>query len=303
MTASAENEEDVMLLPPHGEEIELGLRRQEISIDALPTTSNSNLSRTRSALSLIYLSGSTSVTCYVRETDTIWNHEMCAETGFGPKQESGRPCIKTTGIKLTRWRLASAVLRENQHIWGQYARQYIRIPEVEAGCPIYEFPAENLKADFVAPQVKNLPGDDLLGRGDYFLRSLLLLFATAAYGGVHVSAWHEYFVTEIERHWWRFSSIFIAASGVFLSFTTAVNLMRSRTAVSHGKDHMPNLEGGFWAGLAGRAVVIVACTAGAAIVIYVAARSYLVVEALISLRQLPITAYQTPSLVQLIPHL
>ena len=166
VTVPAENEEDVMLLPPHGEDIELGLRRQEISIDALPITSNSILNRNQSAISLIYLSRSTSVTRYVRETDSIWNYEMCAEIGFGPKQESS---INIDRIKLTRWRLASAVLRENQHIWGQYAKQYKRIPEVEAGCPIYEFPAENLKANFIDPQIEDWPGDNLIGREDILL--------------------------------------------------------------------------------------------------------------------------------------
>ena len=66
VTVPAENEEVVMLLPPHGEDIELGLRRQEISIDALPVTSNSILNRNQSAIPLIYLSRSNSVTRYVR---------------------------------------------------------------------------------------------------------------------------------------------------------------------------------------------------------------------------------------------
>ena len=60
-----------------------------------------------------------------------------------------------TEIRLTRWRLAFAVLRDNQHIWGQYAKPYETYPEVEAGCPIYEFPAKMIQPDFIGPQVSN----------------------------------------------------------------------------------------------------------------------------------------------------
>ena len=189
VTAPAENEEeqDLVLSPPHGGDIELGLRRQEISMDALPSLSNSNGESNQSARTFICLSDGTSVTRYVREANSILNNEMCPETGFGPKQESIR-VVGITGITLTRWRLASTVLREYQHSWGQHATPYERISEVEAGCPIYKFRAKDLNTNFLDPQVKNWPGNDLLGREDTLLRSLLLSFATAAYGGVHASA-------------------------------------------------------------------------------------------------------------------
>ena len=305
-----ENEEDLTLLP-HGEDIELGLRRQEISIDVLPSTSKSNGESDQSGRSFICLSNETSVTRYAREADNILNNEMCLETGFGPKQESlhfkqrnistsdipkyitPRVQIDITGARLTRWRLASAFLRENQHIWGQYAKPYERIPQVEAGCPIYEFPAKNLKASFVDPQVKNWPGDNLLGREDQLLRSLVLSFATAAYGGIHASAWNEYFATASERHWWRFSSVFIAASGVVINlWPIIVTLDR----FSYSKN--------IWLRLVSKILMLaLRLPVGAAGGIYIVVRPYLVVEALVSLRKLPTDAYQVPRYVQFIPHL
>ena len=298
------DEENLTLSSSHGRNIELGLGGQEVGIDALLSHSTTIGKSNQSARTFICLSDGTSVTRYVREASSILNNEMCLETGFGPKQESirfmkrnisrskipqyitPRVQIEITGIRTTRWRLASAVLRENQHIWGQYATPYERIPEVEASCPICEFKARDLNTNFVDPQIKNWPGDDLLGRGDKLLRSLLLSFATAAYGGIHTSAWNQYFVTASECHWGRFCSIFIAASGV---------VMNLRTIGSQAVDRMMNIER-YWPWVLvylfiGMPLAYSAITAGS---IYFIARCYLVVEALIGLHQLPVDAYQTP---------
>lgn len=308
VTASAENKENSTLPPLLGGDIELGLER---SIDALPSTSMSNVKSDQSAPAFVYSSNKSSATRYRREAGDILDNEMCPEIGFSPKQESDHfkkrnvsrskiphyitpPVqIDTTGITLTRWRLASAVLRENGHIWGQYATPNKRIPEVEAGCPIYEYKAKDLNANFIDPQIKDWPGNDLLGREDKFLRSLLLSLATAAYGGIHASAWNQYFVTPFERHAWRFSSVFISASGLVMSL---------RTIGSRVMQHVDHVKGCLVV-----AVVILAIPSASLAVYasytYVVARSYLVVEALFSLRQLPINAYQTPRFVQFIPHL
>lgn len=312
VTIPLENEEDLTLLPPHGEDIELGLRRQEISIDVLPSPSTSNGESDQSGRSFMCLSNGTSVTRYAGEADDILNNEMCPETGFGPKQESlhfkqrnvsrsdipkyitPRVQIDITGTRLTRWRLASAVLRENQHIWGQYARPYERIPQVEAGCAIYEFRAKDLNANFVDPQVENWPGDGLLGREDQLLRSLLVSFATAAYGGIHALAWNGYFATASERRWWRFSSVFLATSGVVSRWWPITGTLDR--FLSESENICLQLTSLFL-------MLPIAVLVFFAIATYVVVRPYMVVEALVSLRQLPINAYQVPRFVQFIPHL
>lgn len=43
---------------------------------------------------------------------------------------------------------------------------------------------------------------------------MTLWFATMAYGGVHIAAWHEYFPTRTEQMLWHFSSGYIASSGL-----------------------------------------------------------------------------------------
>ena len=295
VTAPAENKEDLTPPPPHGVDIELGLNRQGISIDALPSASNSNGKSDQSARSFICLSDNTLVTRYVRETHGIFIDEMCPETGFGPKRLDYFTNLRSwkmniTEIKLTRWRLASAVLRENQHIWDQYAKPYQTIPEVEAGCPIYEFPAKNLKASFVDSQVSDWPGDDLLGREEKVLRSFLLSFATAAYGGIHALAWNEYFATASERHWWRFSSVFVAASGVVFNLRPIGSRVLDWESIW------------LYVGIPFLFFPIM-CLVFFVCATYIVLRPYLVVQALISLRQLPISAYQTPVFVQSIPHL
>ena len=59
VTAPAENEGDLTLPPPHGVDIELGLERQDTSIDALPSASKSNRKSDQSARSFICLSDKT----------------------------------------------------------------------------------------------------------------------------------------------------------------------------------------------------------------------------------------------------
>ena len=286
VTAPAEcEEEDLVLSPPHVGDIELGLKRQESGMDALPSLSNSNGNSNQSARTFISLSDGSSVARYAKEANSILNNEMCPETGFGPKQErihfrkryvsqssvanniTPPVQINVTRTRLTRWRLACPVLRENQHIWGQYAAPYKRIPEVEAGCPIHEFRVSDLNTNFVDPQSKNWPGDDLLGREDKLLRSLLLSLVTAVYGGIHSSAFMSLRTigSRVMQH-----ANPVEVCRVFALFMLAIPLAN---------------------------LAVCAC------VTYVFARSYLVVEALFSLRQLPINAYETPRVVQSIPHL
>lgn len=299
-TAPVGKEEDLTLSPQHAEDIELGLRCQETSVDALSSASKSNGKSDQFPHSFLCLSDNTLVTRYLRETDRIFVHDISLETGFGPKlMNIAHPArfwdTDITAIRLTRWRLASAVLRNNQHIWGQYARPYEKHPEVEPGCPIYEFPAKNLRANFIDPRVSNWPGDDLLGREDKVLRSFLLSFATAAYGGIHAFAWNAYFATASERHWWRFSSAFVAASGVVFS----LRLIGTPMLNCFYKVHKNN-----WLifGMLLLAIPLVGSVLFLSVT-YIVVRPYLVVQALISLRRLPVNAYQTPRFVQFIPHL
>jgi hypothetical protein len=77
--------------------------------------------------------------------------------------------------------------------------------------------------------ISNRPGPSI--KGDSF-RSAIPFFAvtmaTGAYGGLHVSPWHSYFATSIERSLWRASSIAIAASGGAVAITLFSTLLIAR---------------------------------------------------------------------------
>ncbi|KAL8660892.1 MAG: hypothetical protein Q9202_006124 [Teloschistes flavicans] len=216
---------------------------------------------------------------------TLSDSQVHAGTGFGPRRESehfrvlpgaslrsqnATVSIKLSSTTLTRWHLAVPVLESYPHVWYRYRQPCERRSEFRDDIPVFEYPASLLKREFVVNEIATWPGSDLVeGRlDDYGLRIFALLFITSAYGGLHAAAWKDYFPSVTERIMWRVSSLIIAAS-----------------------------------------VPIFMCGAGVPIlgsllfILYVASRFFLVVEALISLRQLPVAMYETPRFVQYIPHL
>jgi hypothetical protein len=122
--------------------------------------------------------------------------------------------------------------------------------------------------------------------------------ASAAYGGLHALAWKELFPTPAEELLWKISSLFIASSGFCCCLYLSLSQLYIRS----------NMLGVFrklvWFLKDQKAFrypmyVMVYLI----LVFYVAARGYLVVEAFISLRKLPIEVYTTPTWTQFLPHL
>ena len=114
--------------------------------------------------------------------------------------------------------------------------------------------------------------------------SIVLLFAfTSVYGGVHAAAWNEYLPTSIERLLWRTTCVIIAASSALL------------VAFHWFTEEQWQVGSCFSDSL--KSILIRTMFA-----IHVACWVLLLVEALIILRQLPITAYQSPHTVRYLPH-
>ena len=124
---------------------------------------------------------------------------------------------------------------------------------------------------------------------------MVLWSVSMAFGGIHAAAWTTYFPSQVESKMWRFSSLYISSSGLVCCI---INMLAklwkpvddywNRTVLA------PPPFTNF--------IPIVACcvVCGA---MYILVRVSLVIEAFISIRQLPASAYETPNWTQLIPHL
>ncbi|KAF2476135.1 uncharacterized protein BDR25DRAFT_212634 [Lindgomyces ingoldianus] len=115
-----------------------------------------------------------------------------------------------------------------------------------------------------------------------------LSFAAAAYGALHVAAWNEYFPTRTERILWILSSMAIGSSGIFLwLYFLAKESIESLDvfATRFRSNKVLSIIGRFVLGL------------------FILARIYLVVEAFVSLRRVPIAVFQTPEWSNFLPHL
>ncbi|KAI9765430.1 MAG: hypothetical protein M1840_007388 [Geoglossum simile] len=110
------------------------------------------------------------------------------------------------------------------------------------------------------------------------LPDFLLPLATLLYGALHVAAWNEYYPSDVERTLWRVSALYLACAGTAYMISVKWYLD----------------------GLVGDLLPVLLFLA---FIVYVAARVFLVIECFISLRELPVEAYQTPIWTQYLPHL
>lgn len=154
---------------------------------------------------------------------------------------------------------------------------------------------ESVTEELLTTRVANWPSEDLLRGTGGLVMGMILWFASMAFGAVHLAAWHEYFPSTVEAWMWRSSSMYITWSGLL---RVTINLLAHLSAWIN--EYWERVIA-FQASRASCFVVGLLCsTCGIA---YVFARVFLVVEAIISIRQLPLTAYMTPDWTQIIPHL
>ena len=123
---------------------------------------------------------------------------------------------------------------------------------------------------------------------------MVLWSVSMAYGGIHAAAWDTYFPSKVESKMWQFSALYISSSGLLWCIINMLaKLWRpvddywNRTVLPH-----PPFA---------KSVPLVACCAVCG-TMYILVRAFLVIEAFISIRRLPASAYETPNWTQLIPH-
>jgi hypothetical protein len=193
-------------------------------------------------------------------------------------------------MQLTRWNLAANAVRTYPAITLRFTAK----PDVESRTDGSDW-FEPLTEELVTRSSSNWPTEDLLRGTGGLVMGMVLWFASMAYGGVHIAAWNDYFPSTVEAWMWRSSSIYITFSGgLWLTINLLAHLSKPINAYW---DRALALQA-HWTSYLVLGTLCSIC--GLA---YAFARIFLVVEAFISIRELPLGAYATPNWTQVIPHL
>jgi hypothetical protein len=133
--------------------------------------------------------------------------------------------------------------------------------------------------EYLALEMSNfITGGDLKETGKL---GVIILLLCLLYGGVHATSWNGHFPTYVERTLWRVSSCLVAGAGLLALLMWLL------------------VETGEWLDVLNWVVVplwVLIC------LVYTSARLFLVTEAFISIRSLPVGAYDTVSWVNFLPH-
>jgi hypothetical protein len=186
---------------------------------------------------------------------------------------------------ILRWRLA------NQLVDDLYAECEKRTAYLE-----FFFTKSSLgifvgELVYVADHVPNFPGLSYLGSVNVHrdLLKSVVAFAGSAYGGLHLSAWNDYFPTQAERWLWIACSLATGATGVLLAlFFLATQKIKAFENLEH---FIKNTNVVRWT------------LASVVTPLFILARVFIVVEAFISLRKAPDAIYKTPEWANYLPHL
>lgn len=193
-----------------------------------------------------------------------------------------RSSISDTCVK--RWELASIAIetypaiREHHLFYSHHKDRCLHFKSEE----------------FLVRRVRNWPSDDLLRDVGGLVVGMVLWLACLTYGAVHLSAWNDHFPTVVEQWIWRSSSLYIGFCGglwIVLNY-----FAQSFGPLNAFWEKWMDGGGRWWQNLL-IGVPVIVC--GVSLVL---ARAFIVVEAFISIRELPAAAYDTPTWTQVFPH-
>ena len=222
-----------------------------------------------------------------------------------------------TSVDIRRWELCASAIREIMKTTSTIY-EYNLAGTVEINS-IPQFLREQKLDETLAVHIPNFRTDDieqylavwdpsLLRETGYLLLYLLRFFVplTAAYGGIHLSAWNFGFPSRVESVIWR-TACFIIMGSSFALLTIpswealddyfdrfdprSIHRKKRRALKLLGFNFMKALINTAAFGFGG---LLLLC--------YAASRIYLVVESFISLRHVPIGVYAAVPWVQNIPH-
>ena len=146
----------------------------------------------------------------------------------------------------------------------------------------------------LASHIQNWPSNDLIRNVDGLVVGKILWLANLCYGAFHAAAWNEHFPSAAEKWLWRGASSYIAFCG---GFWVLLNSAVARWKVLNAfwetwMDGKKSLAQSL-------ALSVIVFTCGFTLF---AARMFIVVEAFISIRELPAAAYDTPQWADVFPH-
>ena len=147
----------------------------------------------------------------------------------------------------------------------------------------------------VTTVASNWPHDGLLRTTSGLWIGASLWLVSILYSCLHIAAWHATFPTKSEAWLWRSSSLYVAFSGLLWAGNHVLAQFSARLWWTW-YDLMSG-EASRWLTLTVR---IICSICGLA---YLLARAYLIVEAFIALRLLPVAAYVVPEWTLGVPHI
>ena len=204
---------------------------------------------------------------------------------------------------LEQWELAAAAL------------------EMERDCSVCPLDARQSTTERLVSRVGNFPyNSGLLPPSHESYIEIAIALSTGLYGGIHLSQWSSHFPSPAEAELWRWSSVFVAGSGFFASLAMIAQKYHNTYASTSTLKKLGADVGEPKADLEGIAAckhwyessssvrlairLFLTCTAVIVLLcVYIPARFFLVLESFISLRSLPLEAYETPDWSQWIPHI
>ena len=197
-------------------------------------------------------------------------------------------------IRVSRWILATKAVEEYPCITLHYRSQPHTIR-----CT--HFRSEEL----LRPYASNSNPKGLLLSLDRPTLQTVFWLPSFLYGALHLVAWKEHFPSTTEKWLWRSSSIYICScTGLWL--VVSYGLYYGTRAWGPGRRFYRKLKEDFnpwwWQLLMNILGYLLSFGWPVAVGLFLLARYFIVVEAFISIRNLPAKAYDTPSWIQILPH-
>lgn len=186
---------------------------------------------------------------------------------------------------INRWALAASAI----DTYPTIKEHYLSYSHHQGQC--LHFRSEEM----LVSRVQNWPWDDLLRNVNGLVVGMILWLACLAYGAIHLTAWNVHFPTVAEQWLWRSSSLYIGFCGglwIILNYLT-----QAYQPLNNFWDSWMDGGGTWWQNII-IGVPVIICRLS-----LVFARAFVVVEAFVSIRELPVGAYETPTWTQVFPHL
>ncbi len=204
---------------------------------------------------------------------------------------------RVNAVRNTTCRVDPAVQRR----WSLAAKALKKYSEMLSDCVSFNHQTPNGTCihygsqQLVASNSRNWRGDDLLRDVGGLVVGMIFWLANFLYGGIHAAAWNGHFPSDVEKWFWRASACYICFCGglwVILNFTVS-----STPWLNEFWEKWMNGEKKWWHNVIIGTLVFIC---GLSLMV---ARAYIMIEAFVSIRQLPARAYETPTWTNIFPHL